>query len=53
LLNPSQGLRLLFDDPCGTGKTMAIRAVANEPQLDLYPIYFRAMVSKYIGDTGR
>lgn len=45
------GLRALFADDDGTGKTMAAEVIANELHLDLYRIDLSAVVSKYIGET--
>ena len=45
------GLSVLFAGESGTGKTMAVEAIANHLQLDLYRIDLAAVVSRYVGDT--
>jgi SpoVK/Ycf46/Vps4 family AAA+-type ATPase len=45
------GVTALFTGPSGTGKTMAAEVLANETGRSLYRVGFRALVSKYIGET--
>src|SRR5262249_6765045 len=47
------GISALFAGESGTGKTMAAEVVANHLRLDLYRIDLSAVVSKYIGRTGK
>lgn len=46
-----RGVRLLFEGPPGTGKTMAAQVVANETGLELYRVDLSGILSKYIGET--
>jgi SpoVK/Ycf46/Vps4 family AAA+-type ATPase len=50
-LSRGKGLKALFADDAGTGKTMTAEVMARELGLDLYKIDLSAMVSKYIGET--
>ena len=45
------GLTCLFSGKSGTGKTFAVRCLANELGLNLYRIDLSQVVSKYIGET--
>jgi len=45
------GVTALFTGPSGTGKTMAAEVLANDSGRSLYRVGFRALVSKYIGET--
>jgi hypothetical protein len=45
------GISALFAGPSGTGKTMAVEALANNLRLDLYRIDLSQIVNKYIGET--
>jgi SpoVK/Ycf46/Vps4 family AAA+-type ATPase len=45
------GLRVMLAGPPGTGKTMAVGAIAAELQLDVYRVDLSQTVSKYIGET--
>jgi hypothetical protein len=45
------GVRVLFEGPSGTGKTLAARVLAHELGLDLYRVDLAAVVNKYIGET--
>lgn len=47
----SVGVSALFAGPSGTGKTLAVEAVAFELGLDLVRIDLATIVSKYIGET--
>jgi SpoVK/Ycf46/Vps4 family AAA+-type ATPase len=47
----SVGVSALFAGPSGTGKTLAVEAVAFELGLDLVRIDLATVVSKYIGET--
>jgi SpoVK/Ycf46/Vps4 family AAA+-type ATPase len=47
----SVGVTALFAGPSGTGKTLAVEAVARELELDMYRIDLAGIVSKYIGET--
>ena len=42
---------MLFADPAGTGKTMAIGVIAREVGLDLVKVDLPGLLSKYIGET--
>lgn len=46
-----RGVRLLFEGPPGTGKTMAAQVIANETELELYRVDLSSILSKYIGET--
>jgi hypothetical protein len=46
-----RGVRALFEGPSGTGKTLAVRALAAELSMDLYRVDLSATVNKYIGET--
>ncbi len=41
----------MFAGPPGTGKTMAVHAIANELGLELYKVDLSQLVDKYIGET--
>ncbi|HTP09195.1 MAG TPA: ATP-binding protein, partial [Anaerolineae bacterium] len=45
------GVRVLFNGPSGTGKTLAARALAAQLQMDIYRLDLSAVVNKYIGET--
>jgi predicted nucleic acid-binding protein len=45
------GVRVMFNGPSGTGKTLAARALAAQLQMDLYRLDLSAVVNKYIGET--
>ncbi len=45
------GLTALFAGPPGTGKTMAVEAIAAELEMPLYRIDLSQVVNKYIGET--
>ncbi|WP_432947693.1 ATP-binding protein [Kribbella sp. CA-253562] len=45
------GISALFAGPPGTGKTMAVEAVAGELGLDVYTVELASVVDKYIGET--
>jgi SpoVK/Ycf46/Vps4 family AAA+-type ATPase len=47
----NSGITALFSGASGTGKTMAVEALANELLLDLLSIDLSTVVSKYIGET--
>jgi ATP-dependent Clp protease ATP-binding subunit ClpA len=47
----ARGLRVLFAGPAGTGKTLAVQALANQLELELWRVDLSAIVSKYIGET--
>jgi SpoVK/Ycf46/Vps4 family AAA+-type ATPase len=47
----NRGVRVLFEGPSGTGKTLAARVLAAELGLDLYRVDLAAVVNKYIGET--
>lgn len=44
-------LSALFAGPPGTGKTMAVHAIANELGLELYKVDLSQIVDKYVGET--
>jgi len=46
-----RGVRVLFEGPPGTGKTMAAQIVARETGYELYKIDLSGILSKYIGET--
>jgi SpoVK/Ycf46/Vps4 family AAA+-type ATPase len=46
-----KGLKVLFEGPSGTGKTMAAEVISNELKIDLYKVDLSTIVSKYIGET--
>jgi ATP-dependent 26S proteasome regulatory subunit len=46
-----RGLKVLFEGPSGTGKTMAAEVISNELKIDLYKVDLSTIVSKYIGET--
>jgi ATP-dependent 26S proteasome regulatory subunit len=45
------GVRVLFNGPSGTGKTLAARVLAAQLQMDIYRLDLSAVVNKYIGET--
>jgi len=47
----NRGVRILFEGPSGTGKTLAARVLAAELGLDAYRVDLAAVVNKYIGET--
>lgn len=51
LSSRGRGLVALFHGPSGTGKTMAVDAVAHTLGMSLYRIDLAGVVSKYIGET--
>ena len=46
-----QGTLALFSGPRGTGKTMAVDIVARELGLSIFPVNFKQVMSKFIGET--
>ncbi|MEG9436336.1 ATP-binding protein [Edaphobacter sp. HDX4] len=52
-MNRGLGISALFAGDSGTGKTMAAEVIANDLRLNLYRIDLSAVVSKYIGETGK
>jgi SpoVK/Ycf46/Vps4 family AAA+-type ATPase len=49
----SQGLKVLFAGPSGTGKTLAAQVVAGDLGVDVFRVDLATVVSKYIGETER
>ena len=49
--SPGRGIVALFSGPSGTGKTMAVEALAGDLRLGLYRVNMTQVVSKYIGET--
>ena len=49
----SQGLKVLFAGPSGTGKTLAAQVVAGDLGVDVFSVDLATVVSKYIGETER
>jgi SpoVK/Ycf46/Vps4 family AAA+-type ATPase len=49
--SPGRGIVALFSGPSGTGKTMAVEALAQDLRLGLYRVNLTQVVSKYIGET--
>lgn len=47
----NRGVRILFQGPSGTGKTLAARLLAAELGMDMYRVDLAAVVNKYIGET--
>ncbi len=47
----NQGVRVLFNGPSGTGKTLAARTLASVLGMDIYRVDLAAIVNKYIGET--
>jgi hypothetical protein len=47
----NRGVRILFEGPSGTGKTLAARVLATELGLDLYRVDLAAVVNKYVGES--
>jgi ATPase family associated with various cellular activities (AAA) len=47
----NRGVRVLFEGPSGTGKTLAARVVAAQVGLDLYRVDLASVINKYIGET--
>jgi SpoVK/Ycf46/Vps4 family AAA+-type ATPase len=45
------GIKVLFNGPCGSGKTMAAESLARELGTDLYRVDLSKIISKYIGET--
>jgi hypothetical protein len=45
------GVRALLTGPSGTGKTFAVRLLANSLEKDLFRVDLAATVNKYIGET--
>lgn len=45
------GVRVLFQGPSGTGKTLAAKLLASELGMDLYRVELSSVVSKFIGET--
>lgn len=52
-MNRGFGITALFAGESGTGKTMAAEVLAHELDLMLHRIDLSAVVSKYIGETGK
>lgn len=51
LKKAERSIRVLFDGPTATGKTMAAELLSKSIGLDLYRIDLSRVVSKYIGET--
>jgi hypothetical protein len=47
----NRGVRVLFEGPSGTGKTLAARVIAAQVGLDLYRVDLASVINKYIGET--
>jgi hypothetical protein len=47
----NRGVRILFEGPSGTGKTLAARVLASALDRDLYRVDLASVVNKYIGET--
>jgi histone H3/H4 len=47
----NRGVRILFEGPSGTGKTLAARVLASALERDLYRVDLASIVNKYIGET--
>jgi hypothetical protein len=47
----NRGVRILFEGPSGTGKTLAARVLASTLDRDLYRVDLASVVNKYIGET--
>ncbi|MEO0443489.1 MAG: ATP-binding protein [Pseudomonadota bacterium] len=50
-LNYGLGTAALFSGSSGTGKTLAVRMIANALQRDIYQVDLSRIVDKYIGET--
>lgn len=48
---PNVGVRVLFSGPSGTGKTLAVRAIATALGRSVYRVDLAAVVNKYLGET--
>jgi hypothetical protein len=47
----NRGVRILFEGPSGTGKTLAARVLASVLDRDIYRVDLASVVNKYIGET--